>query len=262
MAIDYDSGVGPIPNNTGNFPNVVSNNVSAPAAGDGTPYVKAGIDDAWGRFQDLLNRAGLTPNGSAEAAGSSQHFEALRRCFSAPGEVVIWHGQADPATLGLRLLLLQGQSVLITSYPDLDAAVYVGDANNPDLSFQYYYRSSDPGGAVRDIAGPYLNLADARGCALRGHDPTGIRDPLGAVRKFPDIQLHAVQVHRHEVETDLTNVHAKNVTFNHSPGTDRYFDPLSGATGDRLIADLMLDANTSLQETRMINLAGKICVRY
>lgn len=263
MAINYDSGVGPIPNNTGSFPNVVSNNVTAPAAGDGTPYVKAGIDDAWGRFQDLLSRAGLTPNGSSEAAGNSQHFEALRRCFSAPGEVCLWHGQVDPATLGLRLLLLEGQGILRANYPDLDAAVYIGDANNGNSSYPYYFRADDAAGTVRNIAGIYLILADSRGKSIRSWDPTGVDDPEGSVRKFPDRQNNSIVAHGHNLTTSVTGYYAKLVDADLHGGGNDTCEFLPAASGDRLEAGtIQAGPDQNSQEIRMDNMGVKVCVRY
>ncbi len=265
MAIDYNSGIGPIPNNTGAFPNVVSNNVTAPGAGDGTPFVKPMIDDAWGRFQDLLNRAGLTPNGADEAAGSSQHFEALRRCFGAPGEVVLWHGQADPASLGIRLLILQGQGVLRTSYPDLDAAVYIGDGNNPDLGYPAYFHADDAAGTIRNTTGAYLILADCRGQFLRGWDPTGVVDPQGPSRKFPDKQFYAILTHTHRIYTTTTGLYAKYKFIDKYGAADPGLEVASGETGDRLIAATMSSPSAtyiSAFETRPNNYAAKICVRY
>lgn len=263
MAIDYDSGVGPIPNNSGNFPNVVSNNVTAPGAGDGTPFVKAMIDDAWGRFQDLLNRAGLTPSGSSEAAGSSQHYAALRRCFGAPGEVVLWHGQADPATLGLRLLLLEGQGILRANYPDLDAAVYIGDGNNGDTSYPYYYHADDATGLVRNTAGIYLILADSRGKTVRAWDPTEVDDPEGASRKFPDRQANAVIYHNHDIFSSATTLYAKVMDYDLHGGGNDTLEMLAGASGDRLEARTITGgAPADSTDNRMDNMGVKMCVRY
>jgi hypothetical protein len=261
MSIDYAT----ILNTVGAFPGVTSLNVTAPSAGDGTPYEKAIIDDWWGRFQDLLNRAGLIPNGAPEVAGSSQHFEALRRCFGAPGEVVLWHGQADPATLGLRLLLMQGQGVLRSAYPDLDAACYIGDVNNPDFLYTAYFRADNPSGTPRNIAGAYLILPDARGCVIRGDDPSATRDPQGATRKFPDIQLKAIQEHGHELITSSSGFAAKVINYNLSAAGNNALECLPGATGDRLRATSVIPSGTVFVdslESRMINLQAKFCVRF
>lgn len=67
-----------VPNITGAFPNVVSKNTTGPGETDATPYIKQVIDDLWGARQDLMNEAGLTPDASDEATGSSQFLEALK----------------------------------------------------------------------------------------------------------------------------------------------------------------------------------------
>jgi hypothetical protein len=62
----------------GTFPNITGKNASGPGASDGTPFTKDYIDDLWGWMQDLLNEAGLVPNGQPEEAGSSQIVQSLR----------------------------------------------------------------------------------------------------------------------------------------------------------------------------------------
>ena len=142
------------------FPNTEAVNASGPTATDGTEYVKNFVDNyAFGPQQALLNRAGITPNGTAESATNSQELEAMQRLFSHAGEAVDWYG-SDPATLGVRILILEGQGVLVASYPDLVAATYVGDANNPTA--EAFYRADDAAGATRNTAGNYFILPDAR----------------------------------------------------------------------------------------------------
>jgi hypothetical protein len=62
---------------TGVFPNFAAKNASGPTATDGFPFTADSVNDWIGFTQDLLNRAGLTPNGQAEANGSSQLVKAL-----------------------------------------------------------------------------------------------------------------------------------------------------------------------------------------
>lgn len=254
-----------IANTTNAFPNVISNNVTAPGSGDGTPYVKDFIDDLWGHSQDLMARAGLVPSGSSEAASSSQRTEALKRIFGAPGELVLWHGQADPAVAGLRMLILQGQGVLRTSYPDLDAACYIGDGNNGDVSYPAYYHADDPAGTIRNIAGDYLILSECRGLFLRGWDPSAINDEHGATRKFPDKEFWSMSNHTHEIFTSTTGLHAKYQVIDKFGSTDPGLSLLAGATGDRLRAVTITTPSAqylSLFEVRAQNFAAKICVRY
>ena len=77
-----------------------------------------------------------------------------------PGVGVIYWKNDTPAVHGDRILLLQGQVILIATYPLLDAAVYVGNPDNPTASA--FFRTSDAGGTIRNVAGPYLVLPDTR----------------------------------------------------------------------------------------------------
>lgn len=244
------------------FPNTKAVNVTTPGAGDGTEFIAAGVNDSWGFHQALMDYAGLTPDSVGEAPGTSQMVEAMRRSFGAPGEVVLWHGQADPATLNLRLLILQGQTVLMANYPLLDAACYVGDTNNSDLNYKGYVHTSDIGGTIRDTAGPYLLLPECRGLALRGWDPTGIHDEFGATRKFPDRQWHALEVHEHEIQSGTSGDYAKVMDYDLHGGGNDTIEMLPGDTGDRLRATAVEDTSSSNLETRMKNYSVKICVRY
>jgi hypothetical protein len=116
---------------------------------------------------------------------------------SAPGTIDEWANALDPAVSGHRAILLQGQGVLIASFPDLDAAVYVGDGNNAAVAAGggKFYRASDAAGTTPNIAGPYLILPDARGVVPRGLDVAAAIDPDGASRFLGDIQVDAFQGH-------------------------------------------------------------------
>ncbi len=144
------------------FPANKSVNATGPTAVDGTEFVKLMIDNyMFGRQQALLNFASIIPNGSVEEDGDSQELEALKNGFSAPGEAVDWYGNVDPATLGHKILLLEGQGVLVADFPDLVAATYVGDGDNPTAVA--FYRADDAAGTIRNIAGVYFILPDATG---------------------------------------------------------------------------------------------------
>lgn len=159
MAIDAN--VGFVNTNGLAFPDTEGVNASGPTETDGTEFVKLMIDNyMFGPQQALLNYAGLTPNGIAEANGASQELEALQKSFGYPGEAVNWYGQQDPAIEGARILLLEGQGVLVANFQALTNVVYVGDGNN--ATAPAFYRADDPSGAVRNIAGDYLILPDMR----------------------------------------------------------------------------------------------------
>jgi hypothetical protein len=70
-------------NVSGTFPNTAGVNASGPSATDGTEYIAEGINDHWGGKQDLMDRAGLTPDGVTEAVGTSQFMAALDILFLA-----------------------------------------------------------------------------------------------------------------------------------------------------------------------------------
>lgn len=190
---NYDT----IANTSGAFPSVVSLNASGPSATDGTPYIKQFIDDLWGASQALMDAASLSPDGVTESASASQRLQALRNVAGHPGEVVPWAGTlaVDPSASGVRLLLLDGSGILRSNYPELDAAVYVGDGNNG--SAPAFYHADDAAGTIRNTAGNYLILADMRGLFLRGV-------PAAGGREIGDFEDSAIQDHYHETQEGLT----------------------------------------------------------
>ena len=149
------------------FPDTEAVNVSTPGAGDGTEFVAILVNDIWGRVQAIMDYAGLTPDGVMEAPGTAQIIEALCKGLGVgPGMGVMYWKNDTPAALGDRVLLLQGQVILIATYPLLAAAVYCGDANN--ATAPAFYKTSDAGGTMRSTAGTYLVLPDTRGLSLKG----------------------------------------------------------------------------------------------
>jgi hypothetical protein len=269
--IDYST----IANTTGTFPDVVATNVSAPGAQDGTPYIKSVVDDLWGARQAAMNYAGLTPDAVTEADGASQQLEAIQKIAGNPGEVIMWHGDAsDPSALGVRLLPLNGQGVLVASYPDLLTYCYVGDPSNPTADV--YYRADDAGGSSRNTSGIYLILPDMRGQFARGLDTSGTIDPDGASRDIGSIQDDAVEKHNHllaersgtpEYGTGIHNNRATTgtasaMTVSTVIGTTDWeadaieigedIDPTSNVTGVGKVA----------VETRATNVVGRWCIRY
>ncbi len=110
---------------------------------------------------------------------------------------VAWND--DPVTLGYKALPLIGQGVLIGDYGDLDNVVYKGDANNATASC--FYHADDEAGTIRNTAGLYLILPNARGRAIRGLDPTGLIDPDGASRDLGSPQGSAMWGHTHDIRS-------------------------------------------------------------
>lgn len=149
------------------FPDTQAVNVSAPGAGDGTEFVALMVNDIWGRAQATLDYAGLTPDGVTEAPDTAQFLEAIGKGFGVgPGMGVIYWKNGTPAANGDRVLLLQGQTIEIASYPLLAAAVYVGDGNN--ATAPAFYKTSDTPGTIRDTGGAYMVLPDTRAVSLKG----------------------------------------------------------------------------------------------
>jgi len=277
-----------IPNITGAFPSVAAKNCSGAGATDGTAAVSDWVNMIWGSFQTIMNRAGLTPSGVLEAWAaenaflhaspgeatmrrtSGQILTALQLLFSSPGELVLWCRSQAPATVGARVLLLQGQTIAVASYPDLCNAVYCGDAANNTAGVPFYL-SSDSGGVTRSTSGAYLTLPDARGVTIRGVDTGATRDPLGATRgggtPNGSIELDALQGHYHAFSGSINTVAGiggggqltpssgnswSAVTIS-SPITDGGATEGDGSTGT---------APRTSKETRMINMACYIGIRY
>lgn len=177
------------------YPYGSARNISVPGDGTGTPWEQAIVNDLWGWMQQLLDAASIVPTNSPDEVGASQYFTAMRATAGFPGLIVPMMLNADPATFGLRILLLDGSGVLRASYPDLDAAVYVGDSLNP--SKDGFYHADDAAGTSRNTAGAYLILGDFRGYFLRG---TGGIDPqVGRTRA--GTQGDALENHFHEIRS-------------------------------------------------------------
>jgi hypothetical protein len=250
-------------NSSGAFPVTVAVNVSAPGAGDGTEFNANFCNDTWGWRQDVLQRAGMTPDGVDEASGTSQTYEALQKCFGHPGEIVLWPHPTSPAPSGIRLLPCNGTVISVSTYQDLVDAVYVGDANNNNFSYQGFYKTSEQGGTARSTSGTYFVLPDLRGSFMRGYDPTAISDPDGASRVIPSSQAHGFQVHGHE----LTSFTAGNYCEQgvHTTGGVSGWQQSASAGIDRLYAPNNASAfvgGNPISETRPYNFNAQWCVRF
>jgi hypothetical protein len=195
---------------TVDYPYGLAQNITTPGDGTGTPFVADLVNDLWGLQQELVQRAGITPSGVPDHAGDSDVFNAMRRTCGYPGLIVPCATYADPATLGLRLLELDGSGILIASYPDLVTACYIGDANNADANADAFYKSSDAAGTSRTTAGPYMKLPDMRGKFLRGSDLSASVDPEAANRGYHGTnQTDQIENHEHP----LTDASAMGATY-------------------------------------------------
>lgn len=183
------------------YPDGEGRNVTVPGDATGTPWDEVVINDIWGLLQKLTSNAGITPSGVPDTAVTSQYFNALQASAGYPGLIIEYAFNVDPGFLGLRLLKLIGGGILIANYPELEAAVYVGDAANAAVHAGggMFYKSSDAAGTTPDILGPWMQIPDRRGYTPRGFDEFAIVDPDGASRFLGDVQEDAVQKHNHLV---------------------------------------------------------------
>jgi hypothetical protein len=176
---------------------------------------------------------------------------------------VIYWKAGTPAANGDRVLLLQGQVILISSYPLLVAACYVGDGNNATAAT--FYKTSDAGGTTRDTAGNYFVLPDTRGLSLKnigdatisGRTKTGPTE-LGEVQED---QLQNFQIGADSDATgareywgyaNLRDNRADNVASgnNASPifatggqgDAGKFFPKNDGTNGDPRLGDMTRDA--------------------
>ncbi len=241
------------------YPNTSAINSSGPSATDGTELIAVGFNNYQsGRQQALLNYAGLTPTGVVESNTISQELEAIGKGFAVgPGFGVEWWLADDPSVTGHRVLLLAGQGIAIASYPELTAAVYVGDANNAAVAAGggFFYKSTDSAGATPSTSGTYLQLPDARGYALRGLDVAASVDPDGASRFLGDVQGTSIQGHAHEFNKTPINAAGSgslNVYSSATNSTSQVFGVIDYSSG----------AVTVSTESRMVNVSTNFGITY
>lgn len=258
--------------NGGPFPSYTGKNATGAGATDGTEWIAAGIDDFMlGWSQNIMDKTGLTPSGVAESASASQIVEAMQLLLGPPGTICEWNLSVDPATIGARFLLLNGQGILRANYPDLDTNVCVGDGNNASVAAGggAYYRADDAAGVTPNIAGVYLILPESRGYTTRGLDTAASVDPDGASRFLGDLQLDASQ----KITGILDNlVMTKGGTTTKTGVFTNSATSTGGGTGanatfttvdfDSSLSTLPNTAKTNDIESRMINRSTKFAIRY
>lgn len=215
---------------TAGYPYGSARNVTVTGDGTGTPWEEDIINDILGFQQQLLDAAGITPSGNPDEVGTSDYFDAMRLTAGYPGTSQPYFLNVTPASLGLRMLLLDGSGILVANYPDLVANTYIGDTDNPTADA--FFRANDAGGAVRNTAGAYLILPDTRGRFLRGMDVAGNYDPDGATRTIGDNQLMAIMRHSHNIVDPNDEKSFDFVTIQEGTGTS-HADMLkkTGSTG-------------------------------
>jgi len=187
-----------------NYPLGSARNVTVSGDGLGTPWEKDWVNDVDGFKQALLANAGVSVNNLPDTALVSQQYNAMRLTSGHPGLITPLALNVTPASLGLRVLLLDGSGVAVSSYDDLVTYTYVGDSANPTAGA--FYRADDAAGTIRNTSGAYLILPDARGRFPRGLDAAATIDPDGATRELGDNQDDAVQRHNHVIKKDPPGV--------------------------------------------------------
>jgi hypothetical protein len=195
------------------FPDTKAVNVSAPGAGDGTEFIAAMVNDIWGRAQAIMDYAGLTPDGVTEAPDTAQILPAISKGFGVgPGMGVTYWKNGTPAANGDRVLLLQGQVVLITDYLLLVAACYVGNASNPTAP-AFYKVAND--GVTRDVAGNKFVLPDTRAVVLKGAGNQTINTRVKSGPAFGAVEEDQMQGHYHNYvfKTAQGNAVLSNVNY-------------------------------------------------
>ena len=243
------------------FPSTKAVDSSGGAATDGTEFIANMVNDSmWGWQQALLNSVGMTPSGVLESPSASQMLEAWRK-MDIPGKLISVAWNDDPATLGIRAIMLSGQGILAANYPELDALVYVGNTANPTAAA--FYHADDAAGVTRNTAGVYLILPNGRGRVIRGLDLTGAVDPDGATRELGDEQEDQLQ----GFKTDLNYLGKTNAGgFVNDAGLD--FGNITGGTnlatqptGSPITDGVNGTPRTGL-ETISKNLAANIMITY
>ena len=114
-----------------NYQNGSARNVTTSGDSTGTPWTTSLINDVQGFFQRVTAMAGITASNNSETALVSQVFDGIRLSGKLPGEVIMHQMTTIPS--GYRILNLEGQGVLVSAYPELAAACYVGNTNNPTV---------------------------------------------------------------------------------------------------------------------------------
>ena len=237
------------------FPATKGVDSSGGTATDGTEFVANFINDIWGYFQGLLSMTGQNPNGLVEEYNNSQLILAHQR-FTIPGMIIPVAWNDDPASLNIRAIMLTGQTVLVSSYPDLSNVVYCGDTNNDTASA--FYRCDNPDGTGRNTIGAYLKLPDARGRVVRGLDTLGAIDPDGASRDLGSLQGSAMWGHWHTSNTGNGGAAKQNYASNIASNNQGVYS----AMVQNPVDDGTHGTPTLSSESRMINIAFNYAITY
>ncbi len=149
----YPAQVAPV---DANYTHGAPRNVSAPSAGDGTPWEEAYQKDIYGFLSALIDGAAIVHSGTADTAIASQYLQALQALFLQRTELASQGGTILETTNRLRALdrhglrITRDSTVLYTTEP--------GGARNPaddaDLILPVaFQKNATVTWAVGDVAG-------------------------------------------------------------------------------------------------------------
>jgi len=156
-------------------------------------------------------------------------------------------------------LACNGTAVLISSYPNLAAAIYCGDALNATAGFGYKATSS--AGTTRSTTGTFITIPDLRGIFVRGSGSQTISS-ITYNKTFGAEETDAMQGHRHapleggafwcqggsNPDIDVMN---NSVSYDYS----------ASATGSPT-TDGTNGAPRTASETRPANIALLYCIKF
>jgi hypothetical protein len=251
----------------GDWPATAAKNASGASAVDGTPYDKNFIDQIWGWQKALMYAANLTPNGVQEDYNASQLLKAGQRIYGGPGELCL--SMLNSTELALRRLLpLNGSIILIASYADLCAGVYVGDTYN--ATAPAFYKCTSDG--TRSTSGTYMKMPDLRGLFPRALGTNGTRLMVaGGTHYYAGGTLPAEFIqdamigHYHGIKADYTSRASTFIYPNQSAdGTSdsSYWRSLTATRAVEAITDGTHGTPNLDYENRPASFATQVCIRY
>lgn len=185
---------------------------------------------------DAVNALGAVPKQQLDAAIAA-------KVVYQPGQRVELFRQTIPA--GVRLLKANGAAVPVSSYADLAAAIYCGDANNTTADWGYRTNSQVSPSTNRSTTGAYIVLPDGRGRFGRGWADDSSVDSGRNLWKYQD---HAQQDHYHT-----------SIGVNNANGVGAGSGILGAAYGTA--TSYVIGANVAA-ENRPVNSAALACIGY
>ena len=251
-AFDTISGI----NIDGTHPTTTAKDDSVVGAFDGTQNFADWVGQFFGLVQSLMNAADLTPDGNLEGVGTSEQvLQAIRLSKGIPGEIMIYMGQADPASLlePPRILFLDGSLIEVAIYSDLADEVWCGTTHNATANAFYRTNSGD---TVRSDGGTHMRLPDMRGQFLRGLDLAGAVDPDGVNRFSGSSQGDRFKSHEHSINIGSSFIN-ENGSVNVATGTDLECAEIGAFSGSSFNAVGIGDS-----ETRPVNIAAHFAIWY